>query len=52
MKQKILAGISALLCACLLCACGNTGEATPATTVIGTEDTLVSQDQLTPKENG
>ncbi len=52
MKRKILAGVSALLCACLLCACGNADKPTPAAAVIGTEDTLVPQDQLTPKESG
>lgn len=52
MKRTILAGISALLAACFLAGCGNSGEASPAATVIGTTDTLVAQEDLKPQDNG
>lgn len=52
MKRKILMGLSALLAACLLAGCGNSGEPSPAATVIGTTDTLVAQEDLKPKDNG
>ena len=57
MKRKLLSGLSALLCACLLAGCGNS-QPSAATTVLGTEDSadaqqsLVSQEDLTPKDNG
>lgn len=57
MKRKLLSGLSALLCACLLAGCDNS-QPSAATTVLGTEDSadtqqsLVSQEDLTPKDNG
>lgn len=52
MKRTILTGISALLAACFLAGCGNSGETSPAATVIGTTDTLVAQEELKPQDNG
>ena len=52
MKRTFLAGLSALLCACLLAGCGNSGKPSAAATVIGTTDTLVSQSDLKPQNNG
>lgn len=52
MKRNLLAGLSALLCACMLAACGTSGANSPAAAVIGTTDTLVAQKDLTPKSNG
>lgn len=52
MKRRIFAGLSALLAACLLTACGNSGQPTPAAEVIGTTDTLVAQEDLKPQDNG
>ncbi len=54
MKRKLLFGLSALLCACLLAGCGDS-QPSAATTVLGTEDstdtqqTLVSQEDLAPR---
>jgi cyclophilin family peptidyl-prolyl cis-trans isomerase len=52
MKRRILAGLSALLAACLLTACGNSVEPTPAENVIDTADTLVAQEDLKQQDNG
>lgn len=52
MKRKILAGFFALLAACLLVGCTNSGETSPAATVLDSGDALVSQDDLTPQDNG
>ena len=53
MKRTFFAGVSALLCACLLAGCGS-AESTAATTVIGTTESVVSQGDtsLQPKDNG
>lgn len=52
MKRNILAAISGLLCVCLLAGCNGSGEPSAAASVIGTTDTLVAQEDLTPKDNG
>lgn len=53
MKRTFFAGVSALLCACLLAGCSS-AESTAATTVIGTTESVVSQGDtsLQPKDNG
>ena len=53
MKRTFFAGVSALLCACLLAGCSS-AESSAATTVIGTTESVVSQGDtsLQPKDNG
>ena len=52
MKRRILAGVCALLAACLLTACGNSVKPTAAEHVLDSADTLVSQEDLKQQDNG
>lgn len=50
--KKWISGMLALLLAFLMVGCDSAGESSPAANVIGTLDTLVTQDKLKPKASG